>query len=94
MIGDPSGQKGPSPLTRDRSWRRRTYRSSFFQILDREKTEIRFNSGGSMRGARGVRSRRLPLARMLERDDSRNGSTPSTDAFTSFSIRFRRHTTP
>ena len=74
MIGDPTGKNATrKPLTRDDvEANARTYAEQVFKVLDRERTELRFNSEwfGTMSAADMVRlASRHTLARMLERDD-------------------------
>ena len=74
MIGDPSGKNATRrPLTReDVLANAETYATQVFKILDREKTELRFNSEwfDKMTAADMVRlAGQLTVARMLERDD-------------------------
>src|SRR5687768_5769712 len=74
MIGDPSGRNATRPpLTRDEvAQNARTYTDQVFKILDRSKTEVRFNSEwmGKLDAADLVRlASRHTVARMLERDD-------------------------
>ncbi len=74
MIGDPSGKSATrKPLTReDVLANAETYAAQVFKILDREKTELRFNSEwfNAMSAADMVRlAGQLTVARMLERDD-------------------------
>jgi tyrosyl-tRNA synthetase len=74
MIGDPTGKNVTrKPLTReDVLANARTYEEQVFKILDREKTEIRFNSEwfGKMGAADMIRlAGQHTVARMLERDD-------------------------
>lgn len=74
MIGDPTGKNVTrKPLTDDdiRS-NARTYADQVFRILDRDRTEVRFNSEwfGSMTSADMIRlAAKHTVARMLERDD-------------------------
>jgi len=74
MIGDPTGRNitrpplSPAELTANA----RTYTDQVFLILDREKTEVAFNSKWlSALGADGMirLAARYTVARMLERDD-------------------------
>ena len=74
MIGDPTGRSETrKPLSRDEIERNaETYREQVFKVLDRELTEIRFNS----EWMNGVDVRELiriaatvSVARLLERDD-------------------------
>ncbi|MCA1779506.1 MAG: tyrosine--tRNA ligase [Xanthomonadaceae bacterium] len=74
MIGDPSGKNVTrKPLTEDQiKANAQTYAEQVFKILDREKTEIRFNSEwfGDMGAADMIRlAASHTVARMLERDD-------------------------
>ena len=74
MIGDPSGKNATrKPLTReDVEANARTYADQVFKVLDREKTELRFNSEwfGRMSAADLIRlAGQHTVARMLERDD-------------------------
>jgi tyrosyl-tRNA synthetase len=74
MIGDPSGRNATRPpLTREEvAQNARTYTDQVFKILDRSKTEVRFNSEwmGKLDAADLVRlASRHTVARMLERDD-------------------------
>jgi tyrosyl-tRNA synthetase len=74
MIGDPSGRSETRPpLTKtDVEENAGTYERQVFRILDREKTEVMFNSSwlGKMSGEEMLRLSALEtVARMLERDD-------------------------
>ncbi|AZR24280.1 tyrosine--tRNA ligase [Xanthomonas vasicola] len=74
MIGDPSGKNATrKPLSReDVLANARTYEEQVFKILDRECTEVRFNSEwfGQMSAADMIKlSAQHTVARMLERDD-------------------------
>jgi len=74
MIGDPSGKNVTrKPLSREEVLENaRTYESQVFKVLDRERTEVRFNSEwfGQMNAADMVRlAGQHTVARMLERDD-------------------------
>jgi len=74
MIGDPSGRNAARPaLTREEiEANARTYADQVFLILDREKTEVAFNSKWLMAlGADGMikLAAKYTVARMLERDD-------------------------
>jgi len=74
MIGDPSGKNVTrKPLTKeDVLANARTYEDQVFKVLDREKTEVRFNSEwfGKMAAADMIRlAGQHTVARMLERDD-------------------------
>lgn len=74
MIGDPSGKSATrKPLTReDVLANAETYAEQVFKVLDRERTEVRFNSEwfGKMSAADMIRlAGQHTVARMLERDD-------------------------
>src|SRR5687767_4056801 len=74
MIGDPTGKNVTrKPLTReDIAANAETYAEQVFKILDREKTEVRFNSEwfGQMSAADMIKlAAQHTVARMLERDD-------------------------
>ena len=74
MIGDPTGKNATrKPLTReDVEANARTYADQVFKVLDRAKTELRFNSEwfGRMTAADMIRlAGQHTVARMLERDD-------------------------
>ena len=74
MIGDPTGKNVTrKPLTReDVLANAQTYAEQVFKVLDREKTELRFNSEwfGAMTAADMIRlAAQHTVARMLERDD-------------------------
>ncbi|HVT33605.1 MAG TPA: tyrosine--tRNA ligase [Rhodanobacteraceae bacterium] len=74
MIGDPTGKNVTrKPLTReDIEANAKTYADQVYKVLDREKTEVRFNSEwfGTMSAADMVRlAAKHTVARMLERDD-------------------------
>jgi tyrosyl-tRNA synthetase len=74
MIGDPTGKNVTrKPLTReDVLANARTYADQVFKVLDKEKTEVRFNSEwfGSMSAADMIKlAAQHTVARMLERDD-------------------------
>jgi tyrosyl-tRNA synthetase len=74
MIGDPTGKNVTrKPLTEaDIQANAATYAEQVFKILDREQTEVRFNSEwfGKMSAADMIRlASRHTVARMLERDD-------------------------
>jgi len=73
-IGDPSGRNiTRSPMTREEIDRNaETYRQQVFKILDRDKTEIRFNGEwlDPLRFEDLIRlASRYTIARLLERDD-------------------------
>jgi len=74
MIGDPSGRNSTRPpLTREQiEDNARTYFNQASLVLDRERTEIRYNSEWcDPLGARGMiqLASRYTVARMMERDD-------------------------
>ena len=74
MIGDPTGKNVTrKPLTReDVAANAATYADQVFKVLDRERTELRFNSEwfDAMSAADMVRlAGQHTVARMLERDD-------------------------
>lgn len=74
MIGDPTGKNATrKPLTReDVLANARTYAEQVYKVLDKEKTELRFNSEwfGTMGAADMIRlAATHTVARMLERDD-------------------------
>lgn len=74
MIGDPSGKNATrKPLSKDDVLANAlTYEDQVFKVLDREKTEVRFNSEwfGKMGAADMIRlAGQHTVARMLERDD-------------------------
>lgn len=74
MIGDPTGKSATRPpLTREQVIENaQSYASQVFKILDKEKTEIVFNSAWlTDLGAAGMLklASSLTVARMLERDD-------------------------
>ncbi|KAB8176073.1 tyrosine--tRNA ligase [Lysobacter maris] len=74
MIGDPTGKNiTRKPLTReDVLANAETYAEQVFKVLDRERTEVRFNSEwfGKMDAADMIRlAAQHTVARMLERDD-------------------------
>jgi tyrosyl-tRNA synthetase len=77
MIGDPTGQSETRPpLTREQvDANAKTYLDQVYKILDREKTEVRFNSEwlAKMTSYDTVRlCGHYRLARMLEREDFRS----------------------
>jgi tyrosyl-tRNA synthetase len=74
MIGDPTGKSATrKPLTReDVLANAQTYADQVFKVLDRDKTEVRFNSEwfGAMSAADMIKlAAQHTVARMLERDD-------------------------
>jgi tyrosyl-tRNA synthetase len=77
MIGDPTGvSETRPPLTREQvDANAKTYLDQVFKILDREKTEVRYNSEwlGKLSATDVVRlCSHYRLARMLEREDFRS----------------------
>jgi tyrosyl-tRNA synthetase len=77
MIGDPTGvSETRPPLTREQVDRNaQTYLEQVFKILDREKTEVRYNSEwlSKLSAEEIVRlCSKYSLARMLEREDFRS----------------------
>jgi tyrosyl-tRNA synthetase len=74
MIGDPTGKNVTrKPLTReDVLANAQTYADQVFKVLDKDKTEVRFNSEwfGNMTAADMIKlAAQHTVARMLERDD-------------------------
>ena len=74
MIGDPSGKsKTRPPLSRDQVMANaRSYQEQVFKVLDRERTEVRFNSEwfGPMPFEEVIRlSAHVTVAQLLQRDD-------------------------
>ncbi|MDK2923811.1 MAG: tyrosyl-tRNA synthetase [Pseudothermotoga sp.] len=74
QIGDPSGRDSARPMLSEEEVKKnaQTYAEQAFKILDREKTELRFNSEwlAKMSFADVIRlASRYTVARMLERDD-------------------------
>ena len=74
MIGDPTGKSETrKALTREEVLRNaRTYEEQVFRVLDRDRTEVRFNSEwmDAMKAADVVRlCAQYTVARILERDD-------------------------
>jgi tyrosyl-tRNA synthetase len=80
MVGDPSGRSQTRPQLSEEIVKKNaeTYQKQFFKIMDKNKTEVRYNSewflGMSFKQIMHLASK-ITLARMLERDD--------------FSIRFK-----
>ncbi len=77
MIGDPSGRNTTRPpLTREQiEANAKTYYEQASRVLDRERTEVRYNSEWcDPLGARGMiqLASRYTVARMMERDDFTN----------------------
>jgi tyrosyl-tRNA synthetase len=74
MIGDPTGKNATrKPLTREDVLKNaETYAAQVYKVLDRERTEVRFNSEwfGKMSAADMIKlAAQHTVARMLERDD-------------------------
>ena len=74
LIGDPSGRSATrKPLTSDEiAANAKTYTEQVFKILDREKTEVRFNSEWLSRlGFEGMirLAQKFTVSQMLERDE-------------------------
>ena len=74
LVGDPSGRSQTRPrLSREEVLANaQTYQEQFFKVLDREKTEVRFNGEwfADMRFDFILElTSRMTVARMLERDD-------------------------
>jgi tyrosyl-tRNA synthetase len=74
MVGDPTGQNDQRPrLTREEVMAAAaTYQEQAFKVLDRERTEVRYNSEWLDKlGAAGMveLGAKYTVARMLERDD-------------------------
>jgi tyrosyl-tRNA synthetase len=74
MIGDPTGKNATrKPLTReDVLANAQTYADQVFKVLDKDRTEVRFNSEwfGQMSAADMIKlAAQHTVARMLERDD-------------------------
>ncbi len=74
MIGDPSGRSSTRPVLTEAEVKinSETYLEQAFKILDKTKTEVRFNSEwfGKMSLADMLAlARKMTVARMLERDD-------------------------
>lgn len=77
MIGDPTGRNVTrKPLSREEIIENaNTYQEQAFKILDRQKTEVRFNSEWLDKlGSKGLveLSAKYTVARMLEREDFKN----------------------
>ena len=74
MIGDPSGRSSTRPVLTESEVKTNatTYLEQAFKILDRTKTEVRFNSEWFAKMTLAdmlTLSRKMTVARMLERDD-------------------------
>ena len=76
LIGDPSGRSNTRPVLSpaEIEANAHTYAEQVFKILDRDRTEVRYNSEWLSRLSLGDTIRltaRMTVARMLERDDFR-----------------------
>jgi tyrosyl-tRNA synthetase len=84
MVGDPTGQSETRPpLSRGQvNANAQTYLEQVFKILDREKTEIRYNSEwlDKLTAQEIIKLCAYPLARMLEREDFRSRLAAAQDA--------------
>lgn len=74
QIGDPSGRDTTRPMLSEEEVKQnaKTYQEQAFKILDREKTQVRFNSEwlGKMSFSDVIKlAAKYTVARMLERDD-------------------------
>ncbi|MGE4570219.1 MAG: tyrosine--tRNA ligase, partial [Gammaproteobacteria bacterium] len=74
MIGDPTGKNATrKPLTKEQVLNNaKSYQEQIFKILDKDKTQVRFNSEwmSEMNSADMISlASKLTVARMLERDD-------------------------
>jgi tyrosyl-tRNA synthetase len=83
MIGDPTGRNATRPpLSEEQiAANAETYKKQVFKILDRERTEVRFNSEWLLPlGSIGLvkLAARYTLARMLEREDFKKRWTSET----------------
>ncbi len=77
MVGDPSGRSATRPqLTREQVMANaETYKQQVFKILDRKRTEVRFNSEwlGRFTGEELIRlCAQYTVARLIEREDFHN----------------------
>jgi tyrosyl-tRNA synthetase len=77
MIGDPTGKsKTRKQLSREDVLKNaETYEKQIFRILDKDKTEVRFNSEwlGKLNFADVIKlASKYTVARMLEREDFKN----------------------
>ncbi len=72
-VGDPSGRsvQRPVPSAEEIEANAATYQEQAFKVLDRERTEVRFNSEWLKMDAEGLMGlmARSTVARLLERDD-------------------------
>jgi tyrosyl-tRNA synthetase len=74
LIGDPSGRSSTRPVLTEAEVKSNaeTYLDQAFKILDRDRTEVRYNSewfGKMSFGDCLALARKMTVARMLERDD-------------------------
>jgi tyrosyl-tRNA synthetase len=73
QVGDPSGRSAqrPVPSAEEIESNAATYQEQAFMVLDRERTEVRFNSEWLRMDAEGLMGllARTTVARLLERDD-------------------------
>jgi tyrosyl-tRNA synthetase len=84
MVGDPTGQSETRPpLTREQvDANAKTYLEQVFKILDREKTEVRYNSEwlDKLTAQDIIKLCAYPLARILEREDFRSRLAAAQEA--------------
>ena len=84
MVGDPTGQSETRPpLSREQvNANAQTYLEQVFKILDREKTEIRYNSEwlDRLTAQEIIKLCAYPLARILEREDFKSRLAAAQDA--------------
>jgi tyrosyl-tRNA synthetase len=75
-IGDPSGRSSQRPMLTPEQIgdNARTFQEQAFRVLDRKRTEVRFNSEWLAMPAEGLLGLlgRVTVARLLEREDFRN----------------------
>lgn len=74
LVGDPSGKSETRPMLSEEEVRQnaKTYQEQVFRILDKKKTEVRYNSEwlGAMRSSDFLKlTAQYTVARILERDD-------------------------
>src|SRR5437016_6401659 len=83
MIGDPTGvSETRPPLTREQvDANAKTYLAQVYKILDKEKTEVRYNSEwlDKLTAQDIIKLCAYPLARMLEREDFRSRLAAAQD---------------
>src|SRR5216684_7610359 len=84
MVGDPTGQSETRPpLSREQvNSNAQTYLEQVFKILDRKKTEIRYNSEwlDKLTAQEIIKLCAYTLARMIEREDFRSRLAAAQDA--------------